>query len=181
MDNSNYSIQEMGRIAIFAAVTSVLAFITIPLPFSPVPVTGQTLGVMLAGVFLSGRNAFMSQVVYVLLGIAGLPVFSGGRSGIGILMGPTGGYIWGFILGAFVIGYFFNKNLSLINKIGILIAGGVAVIYVCGLFQFIIVTDRSIIDAISLTMLPYLPGDVLKILITLFVSNKIDLDRVLNK
>jgi biotin transport system substrate-specific component len=177
--NNSFSIQEMGRIALLAAVTCVLAFVIIPLPFSPVAVSGQTLGVMLAGLILSGRNAAVSQFVYVLLGIVGLPVFAGGQSGIGVLFGPTGGYIWGFVIGAYIIGKLTEskwKNIWL-QKLMALIIGGVIVIYIFGLFQFMLVMDVSLGKAISLTMLPFLPGDVFKILIAILISQKIRLNK----
>ena len=94
--------QAMARAAMMAAVTAVLAQVTVPLPGNPVPVTLQVLGVLLAGLLLPPLQALESQAVYVALGAVGLPVFAGARAGFHVLVGPTGGYLWGFILGAYV-------------------------------------------------------------------------------
>ncbi|MFW6006715.1 MAG: biotin transporter BioY [Bacillota bacterium] len=175
MKNSNFSTREMGRIAIFAALTAILAFVVIPLPFSPVPVSGQTLGVMLAGLYLSGRNAFFSQLIYTFLGVIGLPVFAGGSSGIGVLFGPSGGFIWGFLLGAYIIGKLTEdeSNKSWIINTGILVTGGVVAIYFPGLIQFSLLMGVSIIEAFSMVVFPFLPGDILKIIVSLFMYKKI--------
>jgi biotin transport system substrate-specific component len=88
--------------ALFGALTAIGAFIVIPL--QPVPITLQSLFTCLAGILLGSSVGAMSQIVYVLLGIIGLPVFAGGKAGIGVLLGPTGGYLLGFIAAALVIG-----------------------------------------------------------------------------
>jgi biotin transport system substrate-specific component len=94
--------------AMFGAATAMGAYIMIPLP--PVPITLQTLFVVLAGALLGGRLGALSQVVYLLLGIIGLPVFHGGKGGLGILLGPTGGYLVGFIAAAYVVGKLIEVN-----------------------------------------------------------------------
>jgi biotin transporter BioY len=88
--------------SMFGALTAIGALISIPL--QPVPVTLQTLFLYLAGSLLGGRVGALSQIIYVILGVIGLPVFSGGKAGLGVFLGPTGGYLLGFIAGAFVTG-----------------------------------------------------------------------------
>nr|WP_269848331.1 biotin transporter BioY [Methanosarcina horonobensis] len=105
--NHSYSVhtpelRKMVFASLFAALTAAGAYIQIPIPFSPVPVTLQVFFVLLAGSMLKSKWGSLSMVVYTLLGIAGLPVFAGGSSGLGVLLGPTGGYIFGFILAAFL-------------------------------------------------------------------------------
>ena len=87
-----------------AALVAVLAWVSVPLPISPVPVTLQTLGVLLAGGLLGRLYGPVSVAVYVFVGLVGVPVFAGGASGIGELVGPRGGYLIGFVLAAFVMG-----------------------------------------------------------------------------
>ncbi|MFW6022431.1 MAG: biotin transporter BioY [Halanaerobiaceae bacterium] len=174
MSRSNFSVQDLTHIALFAAITAVLAFISIPLPFSPVPVSGQTLGVMLAGVFLGSKKAALSQFVYIILGGVGLPIFSGGSSGLGILIGPTGGYLWGFIIGAYVIGKLFEikQDKGLIWKAFALFTGGLFVIYLTGFIQLMLVTDMSFSKAMSVGVLPFIPGGIFKIIVALIVSQR---------
>ncbi len=89
---------DVALTALFAALTAVGAHVYVPLPL--VPVTLQTLFVYLAGAFSGGGRGALSQLAYVLMGLAGLPVFAEGMSGFGVLLGPTGGYLMGFIAGA---------------------------------------------------------------------------------
>ena len=87
--------RSLALAGMMAALTAVLAYIRIPLPFSPVPVSAQTLAVMFAGALLGARLGAFSQLVYVLMGAVGLPVFAGGQGGPAVLAGPTGGYLIG--------------------------------------------------------------------------------------
>lgn len=92
-----------------ACATGFLAQIRVPLPWTPVPVTGQTFAVLLAGVVLGRWWGGISQAVYVAIGVAGIPWFSGAIGGLNALIGPTGGYLYGFILAALFIGHFTDK------------------------------------------------------------------------
>ena len=159
--------------SLFAALTAVGAFIKIPIPISPVPITLQVFFVLLAGLVLGARWGGTSMVVYVMLGVIGLPVFSGGSSGLGILLGPTGGYIIGFVAGAFVTGLIYNKaNDSKTATIGAMI-GGLAVIYLLGVMQLSFVANMTVQQAVAVGMLPFLAGDAIKIVAALIVADRI--------
>ena len=90
------TIRDLTRVAMFTSLMCVLAYVFLHIPISPVAVSAQTFGVMLAGLVLKPNLAALSQGLYLLLGALGLPVFAGGSSGIGVLIGPRGGYLWGF-------------------------------------------------------------------------------------
>jgi biotin transport system substrate-specific component len=94
------SLRGMTYAAMFGAITAVGAYMIIPLPL--VPLTMQTFFVSLAPALLGGALGALSQVIYVLIGVIGFPVFAGGKAGLGVLMGPTGGYLVGFIVGAYI-------------------------------------------------------------------------------
>ncbi len=96
--------------ALFAALTGAVAWFKIPLPFTPVPITLQTLMVLLSGTVLGPYYGALSMVIYLALGAIGLPVFAGGSSGAGSLLGPTGGYLFSYPVAAFVIGYLLQKK-----------------------------------------------------------------------
>jgi len=147
--------------ALFAALTGVLSFVSIPLPFSPVPVTGQSLGVMLAGAILTPHQAGLSMVTFLLLGIAGAPVFSGGTAGFGVLAGPTGGYLFGFLVGAVTIALLRGNN-KLPQLITAVLLGGLVAVYIPGALWLSRVTGLDLAGAVSVGVLPYLPGDVIK-------------------
>lgn len=102
--NPGKKLRSLVLCSIFAAVTAMLSFVAIPVPLSPAPITGQTLGVMLAGLVLGQWWGTAAILVYLGMGLLGIPVFAGGRSGLGALTGPTGGYLVGFVPGAWVTG-----------------------------------------------------------------------------
>ncbi|MDQ4126909.1 MAG: biotin transporter BioY, partial [Actinomycetota bacterium] len=93
MEGADMNVAMMTRVALMAAVTAVAAQITIPLPFSPVPFTLQVPAVVLSGLLLGPRYGAVAQAIYVLLGAVGVPVFAGFKGGLGIIFGPTGGYL----------------------------------------------------------------------------------------
>ncbi|WP_342504685.1 biotin transporter BioY [Sporosarcina sp. FSL K6-2383] len=126
MLESRFKLQMMITSALFAAIIGVLAQVTIPLPL--VPITGQTLAIGLAATILGARYGTLSIVIYLCMGAIGLPVFAQMTGGLGILFGPTGGYLVGFIPTAFIIGYYLEKtsftikNAMIANIIGMFVA-----------------------------------------------------------
>ena len=172
MSNDSSSLRSMVYASFFGALTAVGAYIIIPLP--PVPITLQTLFLGLAGTLLGARLAALSQVVYLLLGVIGLPVFAGGKAGLGVLFGPTGGYLIGFIAAAYLIG----TLAALKSSPGFLwlcfsITIGFAVLYLLGVVQLSIVARLSPLKALAAGVLPFLPGDVVKILLTAWIARKL--------
>ena len=164
------SVRPMIYASMFAAMTAIGAFIRVPIPVSPVPITLQVFFVLLAGLLLGSKWAGMSMIVYVMLGIIGFPVFSGGLSGIGVILGPTGGYLIGFIPGAFVTGLV-NETFgrSTLAAIGAMIAG-LATIYLLGVAQLSVVAGLSIPQSVVIGVLPFLIGDSIKLVAALIVS-----------
>jgi biotin transport system substrate-specific component len=121
-----------------AAVTGLLAQVRIQLPWSPVPITGQTFAVLLAGVLLGGWWGGISLGIYAGLGIAGVPWFAGFNGGLAYLAGPTGGYVIGFILAALFLGYFTDKYVrsrSFLSMLGLMLFASLILVYVPGVLQ----------------------------------------------
>lgn len=165
METSGETKQKMGihsftRIALVTAVICVLA--PLALPVGPVPISLATLAIYLGLYLLDWKEAALSCAVYILLGAVGLPVFSGFMGGFAKLVGPTGGYIIGYLpmaaLGGFVISRSRNR---LIRFLGL--AAGTAVLYVLGTAWFCFVTKATLAAGISGCVLPFIPGDLLKI------------------
>jgi biotin transport system substrate-specific component len=168
------SLRDLVLIALFAALTAVMAlFVSIPLPFSPVPLTGQTFAVMLAGSLLGARRGAMSQLIYILIGAVGLPVFSQGMGGLGVLVGPTGGFLWGFVVGAYIIGRMVERRTrpSLLYLLAATATGGVLAVYIPGIIQLSLVAGLTVSQAAA-AMVYYLPGDVIKIIASSLLAYK---------
>ncbi len=170
-----YSSKELVRIAICSALTGILAWIKVPLPFTPVPISAQTFGVMISGLVLPPPLAALSQLIYILLGLLGLPVFSGGQSGLGTLAGPTGGYIIGFIPAAFVISFLIKKYnpKTFWSHSLILTLGSIVIIYFTGVLQLILVTGISPMQALISGVFSFLIGDFLKVIIGARLAKRI--------
>ncbi|BAS28854.1 biotin synthase [Limnochorda pilosa] len=165
----------MARAALFAALTAALAHVSLPLPFSPVPLTGQTFGLMLSGLLLGARWGALAQGAYLLMGASGLPVFAGGAAGLGVLAGPTGGYLLGHVVGAFVVGWVAQRlpGAGRIRAVAAALAGGVGVVYALGVLQLALVTGMGWKAALLAGALPFLPGDVLKALVAALAAERL--------
>lgn len=147
-----------------AALTALFAQIRIPLPFTPVPLTGQTFGVLLVGAVLGSRRGATSLTLYTLLGLLGLPVFAGGTSGAAYAFGPTGGYLLGFIAAAWGIGLLAERGLerSLRSSLWPFLVGTL-IIYALGAAWLAFYVGPQ--AAITKGVLPFIPGDLLKLIL----------------
>ncbi|GKU24988.1 biotin transporter BioY [Clostridium folliculivorans] len=167
-------INDMIYAALFATLISVFGYIAIPLPFSPVPLTGQTLMIMLVGCVLTPLQAGLSVITFIFMGIIGLPVFSGGASGIGVIVGSNGGYLMGFLIGSIVICIIKNKNNSIISMISANIIGGIVVVYILGVLWLSYITGIGVYRAFIVGALPFIIGDLIKAVIAALVAKRIN-------
>lgn len=147
----------------FALLTGFAAQWEIPLGFTPVPVTGQTFAVLLAGGTLGMRAGGASQLLYLALGAFGLPFFAGGSSGWEVLRGPTIGYLIGFVIAAVVVGRLAEAKADRKVRTSIpAFALGSAVIYLCGMVGLVVVAGMSVGAAFTAGVVPFLVGDAIK-------------------
>lgn len=151
--------RDLVLIALFAALTAIGAQIAIPV--KPVPFTFQLFFVLLSGALLGSLRGGLSQLVYLGLGVIGLPVFAGGTSGVGVLVGPSGGYLIGFVVAAFVVGAICDVVRSFVGTL-IAMVLGVFIIYMFGLAQLMMVTKLAFVPALSAGVFPFIPFDLLK-------------------
>ena len=172
MAEEGLSLRGMVYASMFGAMTAVGALVSIPL--QPVPIVLANLFLNIAAVLLGPALAALSQVVYIVLGVIGLPVFSGGKAGFGVLLGPTGGYLIGFVAGAFVVGRLarMKKNLT-IPWLVFSMTAGLAVIYACGVIQLVLVAELPPGKALAAGVLPFLIGDALKIALATAISMRL--------
>ena len=165
--NDKSNLRNMCLVGLMAAVTCVLAPLSIPI--GPVPISLTNLAVYLSLYLLGMRLGVFSYLVYVLLGMAGLPVFSGFTGGLGKLLGPTGGYIVGFIpmgiIGGAAVERFSNRALHFLA-----LSLGTAVCYALGTAWFCVVMRVGPVAALSQAVFPFIPVDLLKIALAVLIG-----------
>ena len=165
--------KQMVLIALMTAVTCVLGPLSIPLPFSPVPISLTNFAIFLAIFVLGMKSGTISFIIYLLLGAVGVPVFSSFRGGFQVLAGPTGGYLIGFIFLALIMGFaldHFDRKL-VPTIIGMII--GMAVCYAFGTVWLAKLLSLSFKEGLMMGVIPYLPGDAAKIIIAAIVGPKL--------
>jgi biotin transport system substrate-specific component len=151
------------------AFLALTARISVPLPFTPVPISGQTLGVLLVGALYGPRRAALALAAYVAEGAAGLPVFSMGRAGLPVLLGPTGGYIVGFLPAAVLAGALAGAVAPVWRRAAGLVLASL-VVYLVGAPWLAAVTGVPLDRALATGVLPFLPGDAIKVALVLGVT-----------
>ena len=158
---SEHSVAQAFWVVSFAILTAIAAQIEIPL--KPVPLTLQTMFVLLAGAFLGKRNGFLSMVLYLGFGAVGLPVFAGGAFGIPVLLGPTGGYLLAFPVAAFVVGYLVAVNG---HRLFIMFAMtiGLSIIFALGMIQLNVVYFHNWSESLKTGLLAFSVWDIVKLL-----------------
>lgn len=172
-EQSSY-VKKMVYAALFAALTGIGGWIALPLPY--VAVTLQTLFTIVSGAVLGPYFGALSMIVYILLGLIGLPVFSKGQSGLGVLFGPSGGYLIGFVIAAIVIGLLVRVK----EKPGywwtcFAMALGILLIDLFGVAQLSVITGLPVDKAVIVGALVFVPTDLLKVLIGAYIAKMIRL------
>lgn len=164
---------DLAQVAVFAALIAALGLPgALYLGGTAVPITFQTLGVMLAGAILGARKGFLAVLLVIALVAAGMPLLSGGRGGLGVFAGPSVGYLLGWLLGAAVIGWFTARLLPRYRVLPALAAtalGGIVAVYLVGVPVFAAITSTPIGVALAGSAL-FLPGDIAKVVVTVLVA-----------
>jgi len=170
--------RDLALVALFAVLTTVCAQLSLTLPFlTSVPFTLQVFGVLMAGAVLGARRGLTSQLLYLLLGVVGLPVFAGFTGGPAVLVGPTAGYLWSFPLAAWLAGLAADRTgrrergrVVLYTLYAGMLAG-IAVIYICGVIGLSVTgVAPNLRTAVRIGILPFLWFDLFKALVAGFVA-----------
>ncbi len=180
-----YSLSVVNKTALalgMAFLTGLVAQIRIFLPWTPVPITGQTFAVLLAGVLLGKRWGGVSQAMYVVMGAAGIPWFANFSKGFSVLFGPTGGYLIGFILAALFIGHFTDKYIrarGFLSMFGLMLFANFVLIHGPGLLQLELwfyitkATKLTLCKLFKIGTLPFIVGDIIKITVAAALAKAI--------
>ena len=176
ISKKHFTTKELVLTALFAAIISICSWIAIPLP--AVAMTMQTFGIFCALELLGGRNGLFSVLVWILLGAVGLPVFTGFKGGAGVLVGPTGGYILGFVLMAAI--YWLGTGIAG-KKIPTRAASmltGLAICYLFGTLWFVYGyskngNEMTFIKAMKLCVTPFVPFDLIKLVLAIVIAERI--------
>ncbi|RCL00867.1 MAG: biotin transport system substrate-specific component [Candidatus Tokpelaia sp. JSC189] len=172
----NMTVRDIVPTALFATLIATLGFLPpIPLPGFPVPITAQTLGVMLAGPMLGTKKGFYAIIIFFFLVATGLPLLSGGHGGLGVFFGPSAGYCMGWALAAWLGGFLyhtFRNSLTPVKEISFLLLSGIIAIHCPGIFWLAYSTGISVKQAFFVNLL-FVPGDVIKIAIAYFIIRNI--------
>ncbi|MCL2592318.1 MAG: biotin transporter BioY [Defluviitaleaceae bacterium] len=160
---------------VFIALMCISAIISFPVPFSPAPITMQTAVVFLVALLLGKNLGTLVMTVYLLMGTLGMPVFSGFGSGIGHILGVTGGFLIGFIPASFVIG-FLNEKLRTqkVVKASASCIAGLIIIYLFGVVWFSVVSGTNFVSALFVVGTPFIPGDLIKMVLAIIIYIKIE-------
>lgn len=168
--SGRFSTRRLVLIAMVTAITCILAPFSIPIPISPVPISLTNLVLLISIYVLGWKDATISFLVYLLLGAAGMPVFSGFAGGLGKIAGPTGGYLVGFIFMTIIAGIFVDRFM---DKRFLVVSGMVlatAVTYIFGTAWLAFQMEMPFTAALSIGVIPYLPGDTAKIILAVITG-----------
>ena len=157
-------VRQVGLVIGFSLLTALAAQIVIPI--GPVPITAQTFAVLLTGALLGSRLGAMAMIAYLIEGASGLPFFAAGAGGLSHLLGPTGGYLIAFPAAAFITGAFAEHgwDRNFFAAAAAMLVGSIVII-VCGCAWFAFLTHTGVTASLRLTVVPFIPGDIIKILL----------------
>lgn len=175
----NMNTVEITKIGLVAAVLCIIAPLSIPI--GPVPISFTNFIIYVAIFAIGSRRGLVSYLVYLLIGLVGLPVFSGFSGGPGKLFGPTGGYLFGFIFIFLISGYFIEKNYKDKKNTILAMIIGTVVCYFFGTIWLNIQTGMGLSQAFMAGVIPFIPGDLLKIAVAAFAGEKIREALIQNK
>lgn len=166
---------ELTKMALLTTMICISAYIVIPLPFSPVSLTAQTLVVNLIALLLTPGQAVFSIAVYILLGLIGLPVFSGGMGGPAKLFGPTGGYLMAYLLAVALMSWLKGKKYNPIRYSAVTVLVGMPVIYFFGSLYMKFLTGMDWAGVLTAAVLPFIPLDIFKCLAAVMIARPVQI------
>lgn len=173
-----FRVQDLTKMALCIAFCCVSAFITFPLPFTPGMITALTIAIGVTALVLPPRLAFIAVASYVFLGAVGLPLFPGGVGGLGRLLGPTGGFYFGWPIVCLIQSWLKGKQVNFRRYALVTVGVGVPLTYVGGLISMMLVMQVDLWQGLVMAVFPFIPGDIMKALLAAFIGVRVN--KVLN-
>lgn len=167
----NFKTFDLVICALFAALSGILSQTMIPI--GTVPINLTHISIFVAAGLLGAKRGFISQFIFVLLGAIGMPVFSGLSGGAGVLVGPTGGFIFGYLACVLVTGLIIDRFGKSVKILFLSMLVGIIVTYVFGISWFVYNTKLDLAKSLSICVFPFLPGDFLKIVVSTILVNRL--------
>ena len=174
MKDKVFTPRSMGRMAMCVALISVGGYIAFPTPFSPVMVTATTLALGITALILPPRQTAAAILAWILLGAAGVPVFSGGQGGIGKLLGPSGGFFPGFFVGYTCVSYLKGKSYDWKRYLLVLLAVAFPATYILGIAYMMLTLHVELWQAMTMAMFSFIPGDIIKAVAAAFLGVRLN-------
>jgi len=173
-DAARLTTRDMTKMAICVALLCVAAYISFPLPFTVAMVTALTIVMNLSAFILTPRQTFTVVLVYVFLGAVGVPVFTGGSAGLGKLFGPTGGFIFSYLLAYPLVSMAKGKKNSFKRYLLAAVVIGMPITYIGGLISMYLIMQVDLWSALVMAVFPFIPGDIVKAAAAAFLGVKIN-------
>lgn len=177
MKPPKWTTRDMTKMALCVAILCVTSFLVVPLPFTPIVISLHTIAVNIIGLILSPVQAGVTVLIYLLMGLIGLPVFSAGTAGPGKLFGPTGGFYFGFLFAVLAISMLRGKKISMKRYLIVSIAVGIPIQHACAIIGMCIHNEGNVALAFATVSLPFILGDIIKCLMSSMVG--VSLNKVL--
>ena len=177
MKPPKWKTKDMTKMALCVAILCATSFLVVPLPFTPVVISLHTIAINIIGLILSPIQAGITVLIYLLMGLIGLPVFSAGTAGPGKLFGPTGGFYFGFLIAVIIISLFRGKRGSMKRYMCVLLILGMPILHICAILGMCIHNGWNVSAAFVTVSLPFIIGDIIKCFMSSMVG--VALNRVL--
>lgn len=174
LSKEKYTTRHMTKMALCLAFCCVSAFISFPLPFTPGLVTALTVALTVTALVLPPKLTFITIAAYVFLGAVGLPVFPGGMGGLGRLLGPTGGFYFGWPFVCLLVSLFKGRGISFRRYALVAVFIGVPLTYVGGLISMMLVMQVGLWQGLIMAVFPFIPGDIMKALLAAFIGMRVN-------
>ena len=174
LSKEKYTTRNMTKMALCLAFCCVSAFISFPLPFTPGLVTALTVALTVTALVLPPKLTFITIAAYVFLGAVGLPVFPGGMGGLGRLLGPTGGFYFGWPFVCLLVSLFKGRGISFRRYALVAVFIGVPLTYVGGLISMMLVMQVGLWQGLIMAVFPFIPGDIMKALLAAFIGMRVN-------